>query len=63
MHNDEEKNMSKINTSNRLYAEPSTSPKIVAKMDSDPKTALDQNPYNEEEMKIQNQKVLSYFED
>jgi hypothetical protein len=50
--------------SKRLYVEPSNSPRIVAKMESDPKTALENNPYNEEEeMKIQNQKIMSYFED
>jgi hypothetical protein len=59
MHKDEKENT----TGNRLYAEPSTSPSIVAKLDSDPKSVLDQNPYNEEEMKIQNQKILAYFED
>jgi hypothetical protein len=46
-----------------IVVEPSTSPKIVAEMTTDPNSALDHNPYNEKEMKIKNQKILAYFED
>jgi hypothetical protein len=46
-----------------MVAEASTSPKIVAKTNLDPKDPLENNPYTEKEMKIQNQKLMAYFED
>jgi hypothetical protein len=59
--NNDKRDFKELN--DRIIAEASTSPKIVAKMTTDPSNALEDNPYTEEEMKIQNQKILAYFED